>query len=397
MISERIMNLQESKTLAANDKARELKAQGRDIISLTVGEPDFDTPQYILDYAKEAMYAGKGHHYTPASGALELREAIAHYHEKHDGVVYEPSEIFAGNGGKLVLYYLFQVLVNPGDEVLIPQPYWVSYYEQIRLAGGKPVIVETKESNNFILTVEELDAVCTDKTKLLVLNTPSNPSGAVLSPEEMRAIGDYCVDKGILIISDEMYYQLVYNGTQAISMASISPSIRKQTIVVNGASKAYAMTGWRLGYCMGDEDIIRAMNKLASQVSGNPSGIAQYATIGALTGPQDDLEEMRQTFEKRLNAAYDRMKAIPGFNLAAKPRGAFYLFPNCSEAAALTGYATVDDFAMALLEEAGVASVVGSAFGMPDFLRFSYAADQDKFLEAMDRIDNFMTDHQVQA
>lgn len=390
MLSQRIQNLQESKTLAATDRARELKAEGKDIITLTVGEPDFNTPDFILEYAQKAMKEGKGHHYTATSGALEVREGICAYHQRKNGIAYQPNEVFMGNGAKMILYYLFQTLINPGDEVIIPSPYWVSYEEQVRLAGGVPVLAPTDPANHFKVTVDVLEACRTPQTKLIVLNTPSNPTGTVLSFEELEAIGNYAVSHDILVIADEIYGRLVYNGTVFHSLASVSPEVKAHTVVVNGVSKAFAMTGWRIGYCLAPREIIQGMNKLASQASGNPAGISQYAALGAMTGPDEAIEKMRKTFEERLNAGYQALMDIPGFELTQKPQGAFYLFPNCKKAAELTGYACVDDLVLGILEEAGVACVAGSAFGMSDYIRFSYATDQSLFLKAMQRIKTFI-------
>lgn len=390
MISERIKNLEESKTTAAAQKARELKAQGKDIISLTVGESDFQTPKLVLDAAAEAMYAGKGHHYTANNGLPELRQAIADYHERHDGVKYDIDEIIVTNGAKSVLFYLFQTLLNEGDEVLFPVPYWVSYSEQIKLAGGVPVEILTTQDNNYALTIDMIEAQVTDKTKVLILNYPNNPSGAILSAEQLRAIGEYCVAHNILIIADEIYNRLIYDNVKVVSMPSLSEAIYKQTILVNGLAKSHAMTGWRIGYACGSKELIKALTKLAGQASGNPAGVSQYAAIAAFNDADSEVEKMRQSFEQRSAQAYNLIKDIPGFKLTAKPQGAFYLFPDCAEAAEKTGYSSVDDFVLALLEEANVAAVVGSAFGMPNHIRFSYATSEENFAVAMDRIHKFI-------
>lgn len=390
MISKRITNLQESKTTAAAEKARELKAQGKDIISLTVGESDFFTPKIALDGANAAMYAGKGHHYTANNGLPELRQAIADYHERHDGVKYQLNEIIATNGAKSVLYYLFQTLLDEGDEVLVPVPYWVSYGEQIKLAGGIPVEIMTTQDNDYSLTLDMITEKVTAKTKIIILNYPNNPSGAILPEDQLRAIGEYCVENNILIIADEIYNRLVYDDAAVVSMPSLSPSIKRQTILVNGLAKSHAMTGWRIGYACADETIIKGLSKLAGQASGNPAGVSQYAAIAALNLADADVESMRQAFEKRSQNGYDLIKDIPGFKLTSKPAGAFYLFPDCSMAARMTGYANVDDFVIALLEEANVAAVVGSAFGMPDHVRFSYATSEANFQAAMQRIKTFI-------
>ncbi|MHA6392990.1 pyridoxal phosphate-dependent aminotransferase [Aerococcus mictus] len=390
MFSKRALELKESSTLKASDRAKQLKAQGKDIISLTLGEPDFPTPSPIVDYAKAALDQGKGHHYTPAGGLLEVREAIAKFHQEKDGVPYTADQVFIANGSKLVLYDLFQILLNPGDEVIVPSPYWVSYEEQIRLTGAKAVLAQTDPDNDFRLTPEIIDQYLTPKTKILLLNSPANPTGTVLSKEELAAIADYCLRHNLLMIADEIYSQLVYNGNQFYSLAAISPEARANTIVVNGMSKSYAMTGWRLGYCLADQKIIKMLNKLAGQISGNAAGVSQYAALGALTSGPELVESMRSTYEERLNKGYEAIINLPGFELANKPQGAFYLFPKCQQAALSCGYDSVDVFVIAILEEAHVALVAGSAFGMPEHVRLSYATDENLFLEAIERISSFM-------
>ncbi|KAA9220219.1 MULTISPECIES: pyridoxal phosphate-dependent aminotransferase [Aerococcus] len=390
MFSQRALELKESSTLKASDRAKQLKAQGKDIISLTLGEPDFSTPSPIVDYAKAALDQGKGHHYTPAGGLLVVREAIAKFHQEKDGVPYTADQVFIANGSKLVLYDLFQILLNPGDEVIVPSPYWVSYEEQIRLTGAKAVLAQTDPDNDFRLTPKIIDQYLTSKTKILLINSPANPTGTVLSKEELVAIADYCLKNNLLMIVDEIYSQLVYNGNQFYSMAALNPEVRANTIVVNGMSKSYAMTGWRLGYCLADQKIIKMLNKLAGQISGNAAGVSQYAALGAFKSGPELVESMRSTYEERLNKGYEAVINLPGFELANKPQGAFYLFPKCQQAALKCGYDSVDDFVMAILEEAHVALVAGSAFGMPEHVRLSYATDENLFLEAIERISSFM-------
>lgn len=387
MIAQRILNLQESKTLKAAAQARALKEAGVDVVDLTLGEPDFNTPEVIIKAMEEAVEDGKGHHYAPAAGEMALRKAIAKYYEAYHQVSYEASNVFTANGVKMILYYLCQVLLNPLDEVLIPTPYWVSYYEQVRLAGGVPIIVDTKAEEAFNLTVEALKEKVTAKTKLLMLNSPSNPSGAILKASELEKIGQFCVENDIMILSDEIYNRLTYHGENAVSIASLSPEIRAKTITINGVSKAFAMTGWRLGYCMGPSEVIKGLTKLASQGSGSPSGPAQYASIAALELADQEVEAMRKAFEQRLDHGYERMLQIPGFCLDYKPSGAFYLFPNCTEAAKILGLDSVDALAEKILNEAHVSCVAGSAFGLPDHIRFSYATDEERFALGMDRIE----------
>lgn len=389
-LSKRIEAVAESATLAASQKARDLKAQGKDVISLTVGESDFPTPKYIADAAIKAIENHTGDRYTATNGIPELRQAIVDSHKKLDGVDYDINQVFVGAGAKNVLYTLFQVLVDPGDEVILPVPYWVSFSEHISMAEGKPVFVNGNPDNLYKVTVEDLEAARTDKTVAVLINSPSNPTGAAYTEEEKLAIGNWAVENGLVIIADEIYSRLVYNGTPAHSFASLSDEIRANTIVVNGVSKTYAMTGWRIGYAVGDKEVIAAMTKHASQSTGNPTGVSQHAAIAAYNDETNEVEEMRQSFEQRLNKAYDLITSVPGFKLPNKPQGAFYLFPDVSEAAEMTGYDSVDEFGLALIEEAYVVTVVGSSFGSPECLRFSYAVNEETFAEGIRRIKAFI-------
>lgn len=390
-LANRIKKMQGSQTSAAAAKARALQAEGVDVISLAVGEPDFNTPKYILNQVKEDMFAGRGHHYTETSGITALKQAIIDYHAEYDHVNYTLDQVFVADGAKMILYYAFQSLLNEGDEALIPAPYWVSYVDQVKMAEGVPVIFETSASDNFRITPELLAKHVTEKTKILVLNSPSNPSGAILNEEDARAVAEYCLENNILVVADEIYYRLVYNGNQSSSIASYSPEIKENTIVINGFSKAYAMTGWRIGYALAENKYIEAFSKLGSQINSNPTGISQYAALAALTGPREEaVEAMRVEFEKRLNAAYEELLTIPGFKLDFKPQGAFYLFPDASETARLCGYDSVTDLADAFIDEAHVVGVPGVAFGKKDHIRFSYATNEEKFAEAMKRIRKFV-------
>ncbi|MEY8370706.1 pyridoxal phosphate-dependent aminotransferase [Aerococcaceae bacterium 50-4] len=390
-LADRMKKMQGSQTSAAAAKARALKAQGVDVISLAVGEPDFNTPNYILNQVKEDMFAGRGHHYTETSGITSLKQAIIDYHAEYDQVEYQLDQVFIADGAKMILYYTFQALLNEGDEVLIPSPYWVSYVDQVKMAEGVPVIFETSANDNFRITPELLDQHVTERTKLLVLNIPSNPSGAILSEEDLRAVADYCLAHNILVVADEIYYRLVYNGHKSKSIAALSPEIKENTILINGFSKAYAMTGWRVGYALADAKYISAFSKLGSQINSNPTGVSQYAALAALTGPREKaVEAMRKEFENRLNAAYEEILTVPGFKLAHKPQGAFYLFPDASETAKLCGFDSVTDLANAFIDEAHVVGVAGVAFGKEDHIRFSYATNEDKFAEAMKRIREFV-------
>lgn len=392
-ISKRINNLEESATLAASQKARDLKAQGVDVIALTIGESDFNTPDYIVGAANDALAKGKGTHYTPTSGVPELRQAIADFHKRNDQLDYSLDEIFVGSGAKNVLYNLFQVLVDPGDEVIIPAPYWVSFSEHVALAGGESVFVHGPFENEYKISVADLESVYTDKTVALLMNSPSNPSGAVYSKDELTEIAEWAVEKDVVIIADEIYSRLLYNGKEPFSIASLSDEIKEQVVVVNGVSKTYAMTGWRIGYALGNKEIIAGINKFASQATGNPTGVSQYAAIAAYNGEKDEVEIMRQSFQDRLDQAYEGISSIPGFKLSKKPDGAFYLFPDATEAAKMTGYDSVDELSLALIEEAHVVTVAGSSFGIPECIRFSYAVDAADFSEAVTRIKKFMEEN----
>ena len=389
-LSKRINDVAQSATLAASQKARDLKAQGIDVVSLTVGESDFPTPKYIADAAIAAIKNNSADHYTATNGIPELRQAIVNAHKKLDNVDYDINQVFVGAGAKHVLYTLFQVLIDPGDEVILPVPYWVSFSEHITMAEGTPVLVKGNPDELYKITVDDLEAARTDKTVAVLINSPSNPTGAAYTKEEKRAIGNWAVEHNIVIVADEIYSQLVYNGVEANSFASISDDIRKQSIIVNGVSKTYAMTGWRIGYALGNKEVIAAMTKHASQATGNPTGVSQYAAIAAYEDETNEVEEMRQSFEGRLNKAYDLITSVPGFKLPQKPDGAFYLFPDATEAAKMTGYDSVDDFSVALIEEAHVVTVVGSSFGLPECLRFSYAVSEDLFAEGIRRIIAFI-------
>lgn len=389
-LSKRIERVSASATLAASQKANDLKAKGIDVISLTVGESDFPTPDYISDAAIQAITDHHVDHYTAVNGVMRLREAIADTYAIDDINSYQANQVFVGSGVKNVLFTLFQVIIDPEDEVILPVPYWVSFSEQIKMAGGIPVFVKGKKEEQFKITVEDLETVYTEKTVAIVMNSPSNPSGAVYSKEELQAIGEWAVANNVLIIADEIYKRLVYNGQEPVSFSTISDEIREQTIIVDGVSKTYAMTGWRIGYAIGNSKITNAMSKYASHASGNPAAVSQQAAIAAYEDEKNEVEEMVQSFEHRLNQAYELMQTIPGFKLFAKPAGAFYLFPDVSEAAEMTGYDSVDEFCLALIDEAHVVSVPGSSFGVEECLRFSYAVDEEVFAEGMKRINAFI-------
>jgi len=387
-LAQRVKALTPSTTLAITAKAKELKAQGFDVIGLGAGEPDFNTPQHIIDAAAKSM--NEGHtKYTPAAGLPALKNEIAKKFSNDQGIDYNANEIFVGSGAKHVLYTLFQALLDEGDEVIIPIPYWVSYPEQVKLADGVPVYVEGKEENDFKITPNELEAVLTEKTRAVIINSPSNPTGMLYSKEELKALGEVCLKHNILIVSDEIYEKLVYDGNNHVSIAQISPELKEQTMIINGVSKSHSMTGWRIGYAAGNQALIKAMTNLASHSTSNPTTTAQYGAIAAYAGPQEKVEEMRMAFERRLNTIYEKLTAIPGFT-CVKPQGAFYFFPNVKKAAELTGYNNVDDFVQALLEEAMVAVVPGSGFGSPNNIRLSYATSLELLEKAVERMREFV-------
>ncbi len=387
-LARRVQALTPSTTLAITAKAKELKAQGLDIIGLGAGEPDFNTPQHIIDQATASMNEGQTK-YTPSAGLPKLKEAIAAKLLRDQQLEYKPSEIIVASGAKHALYILFQAILDEGDEVIIPTPYWVSYPEQVKLADGIPVYIEGKESNSFKITPEQLEAAITEKTKAVIINSPSNPTGMLYTAQELQQIGEICLKHDILIVSDEIYEKLVYGDHKHISIAQLSPELKKQTVIINGVSKSHSMTGWRIGYACGEEALIKAMTNLASHSTSNPTTTAQYGTIAAYDGPQAPVEEMRQAFEERLNIIYDKLVSIPGIS-CIKPQGAFYLFPNVKEAALATGYNNVDEFVTGLLEEALVAVIPGSGFGADDNIRLSYATSLDLLEKAVDRISKFV-------
>lgn len=390
-LAKRVSALTPSSTLAITAKAKELKAAGHDVIGLGAGEPDFNTPQHILEASVKAMNEGQTK-YTPAGGLMPLKDAIIEKFNRDQSLTYKPSEVIVCSGAKHALYTLFQVILDEGDEVIIPTPYWVSYPEQVKLAEGTPVYVEGSENNEFKITPAQLESVITSKTKAVILNSPSNPTGMIYTREELEAIGEVCLKHDVLIVSDEIYEKLVYDGAEHVSIAELSPALKEQTIIINGVSKSHSMTGWRIGYAAGNETIIKAMTNLASHSTSNPTSIAQYATIAAYNGTQEPVEMMRKAFEERLNVMHKQLNDIPGFS-CLKPQGAFYLFPNAIEAARLTGFETVDAWVEAILEEEKVALVPGSGFGSPENVRLSYATSLELLEKAVARIASFMARH----
>ena len=387
-LANRVSTLTPSSTLAITAKAKALREEGHDVIGLGAGEPDFNTPQYIIDAAIKSMQEGHTK-YTPSGGLPKLKEAIIGKFKSDQGITYKQSEIIVCSGAKHALYTLFQAILDEGDEVIIPTPYWVSYPEQVKLAGGEPVYIEGKESNDFKVTKEQLEQAITANTKAFIINSPSNPTGSMYSKEELESLANICIEKNVLIVSDEIYEKLVYGGAEHFSVAQLSEQIKDQTIIINGVSKSHSMTGWRIGYAAGNEEIIKAMTNLASHSTSNPTANAQYGTIAAYTEDDGSVETMRQSFESRLDTVYEKLISIPGMS-CVKPKGAFYLFPNALEAAKLSGYNNVDDWVTALLEEEKVALVPGSGFGAPENVRLSYATSLDALEEALSRIERFI-------
>ena len=384
----RVQALTPSTTLAITAKAKELKAQGLDVIGLGAGEPDFNTPLHIIEAAERSMREGKTK-YTASAGLPELKQAIADKLKKDQGLTYGLNEILVGSGAKHVLYTLFQAILDEGDEVIVPIPYWVSYPEQVKLAGGVPVYVDGKEENDYKLTAQQLREAITDRTKALIINSPSNPTGMLYTAEELKELGEVCLENDILIVSDEIYEKLVYGGARHTSIAQLSEQLKDLTIIINGVSKSHSMTGWRIGYAAGRADLIKAMTNLASHSTSNPTTTSQYGAIAAYTGTQEPVEEMRAAFEERLNKIYPRLTELPGVE-CIKPQGAFYLFQNVKKAAHACGYENVDGFAAGLLEEALVAVVPGSGFGSPDNIRLSYATSYSQLEKAVERIGRFI-------
>ena len=370
-----------------------MKAAGRDVIMLSQGEPDFDTPQFIKDAAIAAIQSGDTR-YTDVSGTLALRKAVAHKFQVDSGLDYKPEEIIVSTGGKQVIFNAMVATLDKGDEVIIPTPAWVSYPDIVALADGTPVLVPCGQNNGFKLRAEDLEAAITPKTKWFLLNNPCNPTGAAYSAEELRAICDVLLrHPNVWIFTDDIYEKLAYDGFKPATIVQVEPRLRDRTLTMNGCSKAYAMTGWRIGFAGGPQHLIKALDKLQSQSTSNTSSISQAAAVAALTGPQDFIGEMVEAFERRRNLVVDMLNQAPGIN-CHKPEGAFYVFPSvhgCIGKTTASGkkIATDEDFVLALLEDEGVAAVHGSAFLYPGHFRISYALDDASLAEACRRIQKF--------
>jgi aspartate aminotransferase len=382
-ISKRAASLSPSLTLAIDSKAKAMKAAGEDVVGFGAGEPDFDTPQHIKDAAAKALADGFTK-YTPAAGIPELRQAIADKHKKENGLTYKPSQIIVSCGGKHSCYNVIIATCEEGDEVIIPAPYWLSYPEMVKLAGATPVIIETTDKTEFKVTPEQLRAAITPRTRVFVLNSPSNPTGSVYTPDEIKALGDICVEKRVLIMSDEIYEHLLYDGAKVKSVASFSQAHYDHTIVVHGFAKAWSMTGWRLGWCAAPEPIAKAIDAIQSHSTSNPTSFAQKGAVVALTGPQDHLPKWLAEFAKRREFAFKKLNSIPGIS-CVNAKGAFYLFPNIAK----TGLNS-SDFCAKLLEQQKVAAVPGIAFGADDYLRISYATSMANIEKGLDRMEKFV-------
>lgn len=391
-LSARAKQISPSVTLAIDTKAKQMMAQGIDVISFGVGEPDFDTPVHIREAAIEAINTGFTR-YTPASGINELKNAICAKLKRDNGLEYRPEQIVVSNGAKHSLYNALMVLVETGDEVIIPAPYWVSYSEMVKLTGARPVFVQTKEEQDFKLQIEDLKAAITPNAKVLMLNSPSNPTGMVYTQEELKAIGQVALEHDLYIIADEIYEKLVYDGAEHHSIAALIPEMKDRTVLINGMSKAYAMTGWRIGYTASHIDIAKAMSSMQSHATSNPNSIAQKASVAGLNGPEEPITAMVGEFAKRREFMVERINQIEGLS-CRKPQGAFYVMANVSKLFGKTigGEVIKDDMqlAAALLEKAHVAVVPGSAFGASDFVRLSYATSLEQIKEGLNRIDKFI-------
>jgi aspartate aminotransferase len=388
-ISSRISAIAESATLKVDGKAKALQAAGRPVISYAAGEPNFPTPEHIVEAAVVAARDPKNHRYTPAAGLPELREAVAEKTLRDSGLSVPASQVVITNGGKQAVYQAFATLLDPGDEVLVPTPYWTTYPEVIKLAGGIQVDVFAGAEQNYLVTVDQLEAARTERTKVLLFVSPSNPTGSVYSPEQTRQIGEWAEAHGLWVITDEIYQNLTYDGLRAVSIVEAVPALADRTILVNGVAKTYAMTGWRLGWMVGPADAMKAAANLQSHLSSNVSNISQRAALAALTGPQDCVAEMLEAFDRRRKLIVGELNKIPGF-VTPTPQGAFYVYPDVSGLLGRDWNGTTPtsslELADLILDQVEVAAVPGEAFGPSGYLRFSYALGDEPLLEGMARL-----------
>ena len=386
-LSERVLNLKPSITLEITAKANAMKKQGIDVIGFGAGEPDFDTPDNIKKAAIKAIDSGKTK-YTPAAGIPELREAVAEMFTKDYGVKYAMEEVIISCGGKHSIYNIFQVLLNNGDEVIIPAPYWVSYPAMVQLAGGKPVIIESSIENRYQIDFDKLKKAVTNKTKAIVINSPSNPTGVLYDRNVLENIAEIVKDKNIFILSDDIYYRLIYEK-DFFNIVMVDKSLKDKTIIINGVSKTYSMTGWRIGFTAANKEIIAGVNKLQSQSTSNPASISQYAALEAITGSQDSVKIMLEAFKKRREIAINKLNEINGLK-CIKPDGAFYIYPDISEIIENSKFKNSVEFSKELLEKEKVAVVPGGAFGVENTFRLSFALSEDNLIKGIERIKKFI-------
>lgn len=391
-LSRKAVQISASPTLAIDAKFKAMKADGIDVVGFGCGEPDFDTPENIKNAAIAAINEGQTK-YTPASGTLALKKAICEKLKRDNGLDYGTDCIVVSNGAKHSLINTFNAILNPGDEVIVPAPYWVSYTEMVKMADGVPVVIETKEEDDFKFTAQQLKDAITSKTKALVLNSPSNPTGMVYSEDELRAIAEVVVENDIFVVADEIYEKLIYDGKKHVSIASFNEEIKKRTIIINGVSKSYAMTGWRIGFTAAAAEITKVMANMQSHAASNPSSISQAAALEAYNGTQDTVEEMRKVFEERRNYMVERINSINGVS-CRKPEGAFYVMMNIKDILGKEFHGkminTSDDFCELLLEKSLVALVPGSGFGAEGFVRWSYATSMENIKKGLDRLEEFL-------
>jgi aspartate aminotransferase len=391
-LSQRALQVEGSKTIQLTMKARDMRKQGINILIFGSGEPDFNTPAHICEAAYKAIKDGQTK-YTPAAGIMELRQAICDKLRIDNGLHYKPNQVIVSGGAKHSLTNIFFALLNPGDEAIIPVPAWLSYWEQVKLAGGIPVLIKTKRENEFKLTADELEAAITPKSKFVMINSPSNPTGSVYTRQELEKLAEVCVKHDLMVIADEIYEKLIYDGEEHVSIGSLSQEIFERTIVVNGFSKAYAMTGWRMGYAAAPVEIAKAMDDMQSHMTSNPTSFVQVASIDALTGSQEPVQEMIEEYDQRRKRMVQMLNEIPGVE-CSMPKGAFYAFPNIEGLVGKQAKGEIihndEDLSRLLLEQANILVVPGSSFGMDNYIRFSYATDMETIVKGMKQFREFV-------
>ena len=393
-LSQIAMTVRASTTMEIDSMFKQMKAEGQDVIGFAAGEPDFNTPEYIKEAAIQAIHDNYTR-YTPPSGTAELKQAICERMKKDCGLQYAPNQVVVSSGAKHIVYLALRAITDPGDEIILPTPAWVSYYELIRMVGGTPVVVPASEEEEFKLTPEKLESAITDRTKAIILNNPSNPTGMVYNAEQLKALMDVCVRHDLYIISDEIYYGLVYDGMPFTSVAALGEEIKKHTILINGVSKSYAMTGWRIGYALAEPDVAKVMANYVSHSTGSPCSISQKAALKGLTAPQEETDAMRDAFQARRDYMMDRINAMEGVS-CIRPEGAFYMMLNVQKQIGRTLHgdyiANEVDFVTSFLKHGLVALVPGDGFGAPGFVRWSYAASMENIKEGLDRLEKFLAE-----